>query len=1257
MRNPCLAGLVLIVLASFSLQAAVLRVPSEYASIQEAIDSSAHGDTVIVSPGLYYERINFNGKNITVTSTDPNNSAVVGYTILNAEGEGPVVTFENGESFEATLTGFTLTGGLGHEESYISPSYEYHQYYGAGIYCRYGSPTITHNVIVNNVSPYVIEETIIGGMYYSYYEYSYGGGIYYSGSGKISHNIIYNNSASAGAGIYITNYATVSNNLIYNNSAAYGGGAYVRYGILNNNTIVGNNTDLDFENDGLGGSVYAIFPEDYTSLVITNNIIANAQSGGGLYANGNPGDSIRYNDVWGNSPVDYIGYIDGNNELLYGGEADFTGLFGNISEDPMLMTAWNKRYHLDPESPCISAGDPNYVSEPGETDIDGDPRIYALIVDIGADEHIGYVKPLANAGDDVHVLTPVLVELDGTGSYFSDPMGVKTYQWSQVLGPTVTLDDTRASNPSFTPPELGWYKFQLIVADGQYTSGPDTVLVVVGNEAPIANAGPDKLWEAPGYVMLDGLGSSDADPPDELTFSWTQIEGPTTTLMNDANSARPWFLTEGPGVYVFELVVNDGFVDSQPDRVKIETSLFTVEAEAFTASQRPPDDYQYFFYPDVSGTSVVYVGGEYTPSYWSVYWTDSQTGETLTFDAGQIDTKPRVDGDIVVWMGGSGYYYQPIRTSIYAVDIKNGQKVALQRTTGRESYGYPAISGNTVVWLQYRDVDVDDYDGYADRPFDICGADITDLDNPVYFTLVTNAGRGMPYHYNNYTEKADSPLDICGHIIVWESEGDIYGADISNLDDIKVFPICTDDEKQMDPAISGDRVVWWDQRNDLGDIYGADISDRDHIRELEIVVEYGTQLWPVIDGPMVAFVDGNQYGGYLRTVCLSRQYGAVDFAFPDLPDYPYVYDTGLAISGSTIAWSDWDYEVTGARLDFAYSVVEGPIQNSTTGTRHDYLQHAVTAASDGDVIMLEEGVYREKVRFSGRNVTLTSTDPTDPAVRAATVITGPGPLVTFADGETSDCLLTGLTVIDGTFGVICNGSSPTITHCDVIGHVGSGFKLWGGAEPYIRYCTSTDNGIGVEMWADTSTRKVLRNRPTIENCVIAGNRHEGILGDLPTVKNCTIAENLGYGLSCIAPTITNSIVYFNNAGLENLSFVQGATITYSDVQGGAAGQGNIDQDPLFRLSGLWSDPADPLATWTPGDYHLKSQGWSWDSLQGDWTWDDVTSPCIDAGDPSLSLGDEVPCEAGDPLSERAINLLINIGAYGGTAEASLAPKN
>ena len=85
---------------------------------------------------------------------------------------------------------------------------------------------------------------------------------------------------------------------------------------------------------------------------------------------------------------------------------------------------------------------------------------------------------------------------------------------------------------------------------------------------------------------------------------------------------------------------------------------------------------------------------------------------------------------------------------------------------------------------------------------------------------------------------------------------------------------------------------------------------------------------------------------------------------------------------------------------------------------------------------------------------------------------------------------------------------------------------------------------------------------------------------------------------------------------------------------------------MFADPGYW-DPcntpeyyADDI--WVRGDYHLKSQGGRWDPNEGRWTMDDVTSPCVDAGDPLDPVGHE-------PFPNGGI---INMGVYGGTDEAS-----
>jgi len=59
---------------------------------------------------------------------------------------------------------------------------------------------------------------------------------------------------------------------------------------------------------------------------------------------------------------------------------------GNVNVNPLFVNPAAGDYHLQPLSPCIDAGDPSYVPQPGETDIDGQARLSGAAVDMGADE-------------------------------------------------------------------------------------------------------------------------------------------------------------------------------------------------------------------------------------------------------------------------------------------------------------------------------------------------------------------------------------------------------------------------------------------------------------------------------------------------------------------------------------------------------------------------------------------------------------------------------------------------------------------------------------------------------------------------------------------------------------------------------------------------------------------------------------------------------------------------------------------------------
>jgi len=172
---------------------------------------------------------------------------------------------------------------------------------------------------------------------------------------------------------------------------------------------------------------------------------------------------------------------------------------------------------------------------------------------------------------------------------------------------------------------------------------------------------------------------------------------------------------------------------------------------------------------------------------------------------------------------------------------------------------------------------------------------------------------------------------------------------------------------------------------------------------------------------------------------------------------------------------------------------------------------------------------------------------------------------------------------------------------------------------------------GIKLWNESN--------PTLVNCIISGNAGAGIklwtdrTGRFPrysyaTITNCTIVGNLQHGILEGKPTVTNSIIYDNGLGG---SFVQidssDATVTYSDVQGGWPGAGNIDADPLFVQPGYWDDNGTPEDTsddfWVEGDYHLL------------WY-----SPCVNAGDPAFTTDVAKTDIDGEP---RIIDGRVDIG--------------
>jgi hypothetical protein len=381
----------------------------------------------------------------------------------------------------------------------------------------------------------------------------------------------------------------------------------------------------------------------------------------------------------------------------------------------------------------------------------------------------------------------------------------------------------------------------------------------------------------------------------------------------------------------------------------------------------------------------------------------------------------------------------------------------------------------------------------------------------------------------------------------------------------------------------------------------------------------------------------------------------------------------------------------GLRLNFAGA-----------GIQYPNIQAAIDDACDGDTIYLAPGRFtgfgNRDIDFKGKAITVSSLDPNDPCIAAATIIDCNGSETdnhrgfTFHNKEEPNSVLAGLTVTNGYIvtcdesgaGIYMKRSSPTINKCVVtnnhtkvtlgcLGTCNGGGIYINLGHPLITSCTISGNSRGGGIYSYSSGA-------TIQNCLISGNTKGGgifCVGGSLKVNNCTIVANsyVGIGIFDGSLTIRNSIIWDNL-----LDQIYGdktrVFITYSGIEGGLGNTdadpcnpypedgwpsllGDINADPCFVEPGYWDSNGTPDNAnddfWVDGDYHLKSEGWRWDADANQWTWDDVTSRCIDAGNPGFPLGDEPITLSVDPLHRFGVNKRIDMGVYGGTAEASMPP--
>ncbi|MDA3936601.1 MAG: cell wall-binding repeat-containing protein [Actinomycetota bacterium] len=270
---------------------------------------------------------------------------------------------------------------------------------------------------------------------------------------------------------------------------------------------------------------------------------------------------------------------------------------------------------------------------------------------------------------------------------------------------------------------------------------------------------------------------------------------------------------------------------------------------------------------------------------------------------------PDISGDKVVWLD---YRDNASYPEVYVEDLVTGNET--RHTTSPSSKQTVHIDGDLVVWSDYRN----------GAQWDIYAKD-----------LVT----GVETRITNEAQKQLEP-EVSGDIIVWQDQRsgneDIYAYNMTYGVEI---PICTEGHDQFNPSVSGDIVVWMDMRDGNQEIYAYDMSSG---IEWNVTNDPGAQVSQSICGDIVAWYDTRLGASNVRMKDLST--GVETW----ITSSPTVTHGVPHVSEQYITWVDWR---NGSTPDmFAYDLDTG--NEYEICTQDDWQDGP--AASGGDFVWYDD---------------------------------------------------------------------------------------------------------------------------------------------------------------------------------------------------------------------------------------------------------------------------------------------------------------
>jgi len=1239
-------------------------VPSEYATIQEAIMAALRGDRIVVAPGVYHEAIHFWGQDIILTSTDPEDPNVVANTVIDALGEfGPVVAFSGIESPDCGLYGFTITGGFSGEGN-------------GGIYGNSAHATISNCVIRNNhgengAGISSCDGTISNCLIKNNYAYDNGGGLSYC-DGTIVGCTIKDNVAEDGAGLDSC-HGAVLNCLIVGNRASDDGAALRGcHATIQNCTIVGNWAGDD--------SVIYGCTADILNCIIWGNIIGDDDDDG--------------------FPV----YLVNSSMPQYSCYEGAQGQ-GNIDCDPCFVAngywedgKWiSGDYHLRSDSPCLDAG-----LTKGQNSLDAcyDLEGRARVIDSQGNGDLSVDMGCYEFFQDSSIASPWCV--------FPDPMALSAGQGVMSIATKALTVFAPTAWTAMT--DCNW--LSVMPVQGTSSVGPDYCVLTVDSNG-LESGDHEAVYEIHdtegdhgsyrGVVTLAVSASSFVLPsqPIEVQIFNDQdtMQSQSVTLYNRGLDPVQWSAPESQ--HRIRVTPSQGELEpGQSHEVAIEVnaeglSLGEHWLAVALVNETHWDEEAILWIHVVVTKARIFVPGDY-PTLQQAVDVAGHGSEVIVADGtytGQYNKNIDFKGKAVALRSQNG----PAHCTIDCE--QTGRAAIFQNDEGPESVldGFTIINGNasfgggilclsaspTIRNCIILDCEATggggaiacrplDYDEYTSGPRVI---NCKMMGNQalsgggVYLEGVTDENRHRICHIINcliasnaamtgeWPESGGRPdIGTGGGLSIWNRMSPI----IYNCTIVTNHAVGSDDTggggiysyRSSYPTILSSIVA-----NNQAEVGWGNVDGPRSARYSNIIHDWiGAGEGNISEDPrfMNPLGPDNIAGTKDDDYRLSTLSPCVNSGTPDVAHIIPSYDLG---GGTRIQMGRIDmgaYEFDGviyvddnAKGDPGAQnhTVNDPDENGSEVHPFDSIQHAIDAAHNGSKIIVMPGVYVSysddsdyKINFLGKSIVLTSIAPTDPTMIQQTVLQGS---ITFSGTESNASALAGFAIRNARYGAVeGNHTHATLSHCQIVGN-------------------GTCDGTVISDFDGL-----------IENCLIADNFLAGYCGLFPvlngingTLRNCTIAYN-DTGVLVGSALIENCILY-GNEGVQ-LAVLAGsdAHLRYTNIEGGqdgiavegslAWGAGNRDVDPCFVRHRSGS-----IDSRIEGDYHLKSMGWRWSPVPvhgSNWIYDAQTSACIDAGDPSNGLGEELLAVPDDPENIYGENRVINMGAYGGTYQASLMPK-